>query len=129
MRTLKFIVAPALILGLVVGLAVVRAADDAPKYSIKQVMKMAHQGQNSLAKKVASGKATKDEDKKLVELYTALAADKPPKGDISVWKEKTGALVDAAKGVEEGKAGAKQDLKKAMSCMGCHSVFKPKKGR
>ena len=44
MRMLKFIVAPALILGLVIGLAALRAADDAPKYTIKEVMKMAHSG-------------------------------------------------------------------------------------
>jgi hypothetical protein len=127
MRTLKFIVAPALILGLVIGMAALRAADDAPQYTIKEVMKMAHAGQNSLAKKVASGKASKDDDKKLVELYTALAADKPPQGDAGAWKEKTGALLDAAKGVQDGKDGAAKDLQKAMACMGCHSVFKPKK--
>jgi hypothetical protein len=127
MRMLKFIMAPALILGLLVGLTALRAADDAPQYTIKEVMKMAHSGQNSLAKKVASGKASKDDDKKLVELYTALAADKPPQGDADVWKEKTGALLDAAKAVEDGKDGAAKDLKKAMDCMGCHSVFKPKK--
>lgn len=128
MRTLKIIVAPVLILGLVIGLAVVRAAEDAPKYTIKEVMKMAHHGQNSLAKKVASGKATKEEDKKLVQLYTALAANKPPRGDINVWKEKTGALVDAAKGVEDGKAGATKHLATAMNCGACHKIFKPKKG-
>jgi hypothetical protein len=127
MRTLKLIAAPALILGLMIGLAGLRAADDAPQYTIKEVMKMAHGGQNSLAKKVASGKASKDDDKKLVELYTALAANKPPQGDADVWKEKTGALVDAAKAVEDGKDGATKDLTKAMQCMGCHSVFKPKK--
>jgi hypothetical protein len=127
MRTLKFIAAPALILGLIIGLASLRAADDAPQYTIKEVMKMAHAGQNSLAKKVASGKASKEDDKKLVELYTALAADKPTQGDAGVGKEKTSALLDAAKGVEDGKEGATKDLTKAMQCMGCHSVFKPKK--
>ena len=127
MRMLKFIAAPALILGLIIGLASLRAADDAPQYTIKEVMKMAHAGQNSLAKKVASGKASKDDDKKLVELYTALAANKPPQGDADAWKEKTGALLDAAKAVEDGKDGATKDLTKAMQCMGCHSVFKPKK--
>ena len=127
MRTLKFIVAPVLILGLVIGLAALRAAEDAPKYTIKEVMKMAHTGDNSLAKKVASGKANKTDDKKLVDLYTALAADKPPQGDADVWKDKTGALLDAAKAVEDGKDGATKDLKKAMDCKACHEVFKPKK--
>ena len=126
MRTLKFIVAPALILGLVIGLAALRAADDAPKYTIKEVMKMAHAGDNALAKKVTSGKATKEEKKKLVDLYTAMAADMPPKGDAESWKEKTSTLVESAIAVEEGKEGASKDLKKAMDCKACHTVHKGK---
>jgi hypothetical protein len=126
MRTLKFIVAPALILGLVIGLAALRAADDAPKYTIKEVMKMAHAGDNALAKKVASGKASKEDKKKLVDLYTALAADTPKKGDADSWKDKTSALLDAAKAVDDGKDGAAKDLKKAMDCKACHTVHKGK---
>jgi hypothetical protein len=126
MRTLKFIVAPALILGLAIGLAALRAADDAPKYTIKEVMKMAHAGDNALAKKVASGKASKEDKKKLVDLYTALAADAPKKGDADSWKDKTSALLDAAKAVDDGKDGAAKDLKKAMDCKACHTVHKGK---
>jgi len=123
---LKFIAAPALILGLVIGLAALRAADDAPKYTIKEVMKMAHAGDNALAKKVTSGKASQEDKKKLVDLYTALAADTPKKGDAESWKDKTGALLDAAKAVEDGKDGAAKDLKKAMDCKACHTVHKGK---
>jgi hypothetical protein len=126
MRTLKFLVAPALILGLVIGLAALRAADEAPKYTIKEVMKMAHAGDNALAKKVASGKASKEDKKKLVDLYTALAADTPKKGDADSWKDKTSALLDAAKAVDDGKDGAAKDLKKAMDCKACHTVHKGK---
>jgi hypothetical protein len=126
MRTLKFIVAPALILGLAIGLAALRGADDASKYTIKEVMKMAHQGDNSLYKRVSSGKASKEDKKKLVELYTALAADAPTKGDADSWKDKTTALVDAAKAVEDGKEGATKDLKKAADCKACHTVHKGK---
>jgi hypothetical protein len=126
MRTLKFIVAPALILGLVIGLAALRAADDAPKYTIKEVMKMAHAGDNALAKKVASGKASKEDKKKLVDLYTALVANTPTKGDAESWKGKTGALLDAAKAVEDGKDGAPKELEKAMACKACHTVHKGK---
>jgi hypothetical protein len=127
MRMLKFIVAPALILGLVIGLAALHAADEAPKYSIKEVMKMAHQGDSSLYKKVSSGKGSKEDKKKLVDLYTALAADTPKKGDADSWKDKTGALLDAAKAVEDDKDGAVKDLKKAADCKACHDVFRPKK--
>jgi hypothetical protein len=106
MRTLKFIVAPALILGLLIGLAALRAADEAPKYTIKEVMKMAHQGGSPLYKRVSSGKGSKEDKKKLVDLYTALAADMPTKGDAESWKDKTSALLDAAKAIEDGKEGA-----------------------
>jgi hypothetical protein len=122
----KFIVAPALVLGLLVGLTVLRAADDAPKYTIKEVMKMAHSGDSSLYKKVAAGKASKDDKQKLVDLYTALAANTPTKGDADSWKEKTTALLDAAKEVQDGKEGAAKDLKKAADCKACHQVHKGK---
>ena len=126
MRTVKLFVAPALVVALVLGLASLRADDDSPKLSIKEVMKQAH-GQISLANKVIAGKGTKEDKEKLVELYTALAANKPTQGDQELWKEKTTAMVDAAKAVEEGKEGATKDLKKAVDCASCHKVFKPKK--
>ncbi len=84
--------------------------------------------ENSLAKKVASGQASKAEDKKLVELYTGLAADKPTQGDIGLWKGKDQRWWTPPRAWRKGKPGAKQDLKKAMNCGDCHKVFKPKKG-
>ncbi len=125
MRMVKFFVAPVLVVGLLVSLAVVRA-DDAPKYTIKEVMKMAHAGNASLFKKVSSGQASKEDKEKLVELYTALAADTPTKGDADSWKTKTGALLDAAKEVQDGKEGAVKELKKAGNCMACHQAHKGK---
>ena len=126
MRMLKYVTAAALVLGLAVGLALVRAADDAPKYTVKEVMKLAHKGgDSSLAKKIAAGKGTDEDKKKLVDLYTSLAADKPPKGELDDWKERTTDLLDAAKAVADGKDGATDKLKKAMDCGGCHEAHKP----
>jgi len=93
-----------------------RAADDKPKHTIKDVMKVAHKG--GLMKKVADGNASDDEKKQLVELYESLAANKPPKGDDADWKTKTDALLDAAKKVD-GKA-----LQKAANCKACHEAHK-----
>ena len=127
MRMLKFIAAPVLVLGLVIGLNALRGADDAPKYTIKEVMKMAHQPQNnSLFARVNSGKASKEDKQKLVDYYTALAADVPTKGDADSWKEKTSALLEAAKDVQEGKEGAVKELKKAGECGPCHKAHKGK---
>jgi hypothetical protein len=107
-----------------------RAADkDDPKYSIKEVMKMAHTVEKgskdpSLFQKVAEGKATKDDKAKLLELYSALPANKPPKGEADAWKKSTTTIVDAAKAVVDGKEGAEKNLKMAIACMDCHKAFR-----
>ena len=99
-------------------------AQEKAKVTIKDVMKTAHKG--GLMAKVAKGEASADEKKQLVELYTALAADKPPKGDEASWKEKTSNLLAAAKEAAEGKEGAGEKLRAAANCMACHSVHKGK---
>jgi hypothetical protein len=115
----------------VVSAGAFRAADkDDPKYSIKEVMKMAHTVEKgskdpSLFQKVADGKATKDDKAKLLELYSALPANKPPKGDADAWKKSTTAIVDAAKAVVDGKEDAEKNLKMAIACMDCHKAFRP----
>ena len=111
-----------LVATVVVG-GMTRAADeDKPKYTIKQVMKTAMKG--GLCKKVASGEASADEQKQLVEMFVALAANKPPKGDAESWKTKTTALVSAAKAVAAGDDGGVAALGKAANCMACHKVHK-----
>jgi hypothetical protein len=84
--------------------------------SIKVVMQKAMKG--GLCGKVASGKASDEEKKQLIALFTDLAQDKPPKNDDQDWKDRTKALLDAAK-ADDGKA-----LKKAADCKGCHSNHK-----
>ena len=108
----------------VVSMPATGADDEAPKYKIKDVMKKAFKG--PLLKKVAGGKASKDEVKELHAMLEAMAKAKPPKGEEESWKKLTGALVKASKAVSEGddgKAGAK--LKKAANCKACHSSHKP----
>jgi hypothetical protein len=103
----------------------VGAIDD-PKYTTKQVMKMAHAGgQNSLLAKVRSGKANKQDKEKLVELYEALAGNKPPKGDADAFSKLCEAMVDAAKAAQKGDKSAGQLLAKSTNCMACHNNHKP----
>jgi hypothetical protein len=104
--------------------SLVRAADTK---EIKDVMKEAHGGDDSLRAKVIAGKADKEAKEMLLALYKDLAANKPPQGDAKVWATKTKAIVTAAEDVVNGKAGAEKKLGTATACMGCHSVFKPKK--
>lgn len=94
--------------------------------SIKDVM-AAHKGKDSMVNKIISGKGSDEDHKKLLELYEALAAAKPPQGDEASWKMKTEALVAVAKDVVAKKAGATDALKKASDCKSCHDVHKPKK--
>jgi hypothetical protein len=101
------------------------AAADKPKYDSKEVMKQAHKGDVSLYKKVEKGTSTAADHTKLVELYKALAANKPPKGDQKSWDAKTGALVKAAEGLQKGAPNAKAQLKTAANCKACHTAHKP----
>ncbi len=103
---------------------VTSAEDDAkkPKKSIKDVMKEAHK--SGLAKKVASEKATPEEREELLDLYVALAANKPPKGEEKSWKILSARLVTGAADVVEDPSDTR-DLKRAMNCGKCHKLHKP----
>jgi hypothetical protein len=107
-----------------VGVAVGADEDKKPKYTIKEVMTKAMKG--GLCKKCATGKASDDEKKELVELFTALAANTPPEGEKESWTKKTKALVEAAKGLAEGDKGAGKKLGGAANCKACHSLHKGK---
>ncbi len=123
MRTVKYSLLTVLTLSLV-GLAF---AEEKAKYTIKEVMKMAHAGgKKSLLTKVSSGTADKADKEKLAELYAALAANKPPQGEAKSWDEKTKALIKASKDVLAGKEGSDAELKKAANCMACHGLHRPK---
>lgn len=93
---------------------------DKEKVTIKQVMKKAH-SKGGLRDKVIAGDASAEEKKELVSLYEALGRNTPPKGDEAAWKDKTKALVEAAK------ANDVAALKKASNCAACHSEHKGKK--
>jgi surface antigen len=112
------IVGAVAVFGLAVAYDSNAEGDKDPKFKIKEVMQKAMKG--GLCGKVAKGEASAEEKKQLIELFTALAANKPPKGDDASWKEKTKALLDAAK-ADDGKA-----LAKAANCKACHSEHKGK---
>ena len=108
-----------------VCLPTIAADDEKPKYSIKEVMKNAMKPKTGLINKVMAGEASDDEKKTLHEMFVALAANEPPKGEADSWKKKTGALVRAAKAVVEGDEEGLAKLKKAANCKACHSEHKP----
>jgi hypothetical protein len=106
------------------GLTLVGAEDDKPKFTIKAVMKEAHK--SGLYKKVAEGRADKEEKEKLVTLYEALPKNKPPMGDEKEWKKKTEEMLAAAKGCLKDEKGAGAKLAKLVNCKTCHAAFKGK---
>ena len=103
---------------------VVLAQDPAPQPSIKEVMARAHKPPANLLRKVAQGNASAEETKQLLDLYQALARNKPPRGDAQAWADRTSLLVAAAQAAVDGKPEAAQELKKVSNCMACHSEHK-----
>jgi hypothetical protein len=121
MKSYKFVAAAVLSLGL---LGLTMGADEKPKFTIKEVMKEAHKG--GLLKKVAGGKADKEEKEKLIALYVALNQNEPPKGDKEEWKKKTEEIVAAAKTVakDDTDKDAVKKLTTVTNCGACHGKFK-----
>ncbi|HBH52018.1 MAG TPA: hypothetical protein DDY91_09010 [Planctomycetaceae bacterium] len=94
----------------------VHAADEKPKYTTKQVMKFFKE--EKLNEKFLKGEISKEETQKLVDGFTAMGQQKPPKGDETAWKEKVDALLKATKD------GNKEAFGKAVNCGACHGAHK-----
>jgi hypothetical protein len=126
MRKVLPLVAVVVVLG---GAAMFQAAETKvkkPKYTIKQVMKTAHE-EDGLRDKVLSGKAEKADKEKLLEMYIALSQNKPPKGSPVAWKKRTATIVAAAKSVVEDDKDGIARLTKATNCKSCHMSHRPPK--
>ena len=109
-------------LGLALVMVASNDAGEKAKHTIPEVMAKAMKG--GLCKKCANGEGSDEEKKQLVELFTALAANEPPKGEAKSWKAKTSALVSAAKAVAKGDEGAGKKLLGAANCAACHKAHK-----
>src|SRR5947209_19536811 len=125
MRILIAVTCMALALAMLVGGGDTSAApQDAPKFTIADVMKKAH-GKTGVLNKVKKGQASDTEAKDLLELYQALAKNKPPQGDADSWKNKTTALIEGAKLYVDGKKDdAVAKLNGAANCQACHKIHK-----
>jgi hypothetical protein len=112
----------------VVGIAGVSGAGSstlAPK-TIKEVMAEGHKGKPALCGLANTGKASKDDIKKLVALYEDLGKSDPPKGDKAAWKKKCDDLLTATKALEKDPAdkAAVKAYAAAVNCKGCHTDHK-----
>lgn len=98
--------------------------------TMEKIMKVGFKGDkdkgvDGLAKKVITGKATKEESKQLLKWLLALESHKVEKGEQKEYNKKTDALVVAMAGVIAGKDGSVDALKKASNCKACHKAHKP----
>lgn len=115
----------AMMIAVSAALTVHVSADE--KMTIKEVMEKAHKGKESPVQTVIQGKADEALLKQFIAYYTAMGAQKPPKGDESAWKKKCDALVQATQGLIDKKPNADVAFKAAVDCKGCHTDFKPAK--
>ena len=99
---------------------------DEPKEAptIKSIMKVAFK--DGLARKVATGKATAEEQGEFLKLSQALQKLTPPQGEAESWTEKTKELVDAAQAMVDKKEEGPALFRTATNCMVCHEIHKPK---
>jgi len=96
----------------------------AAKPTVKEVMKAAMKGDDSLYKKVCSGSASEADAKKLAACLQNLDGSKPSKGDEAAYTTKISALIKAANEVAEGKKESIGALKETGNCKACHSEHK-----
>ncbi len=103
----------------------VRAENAKPKYTVSEVMKAIHKGDDNIAKRAAKGVATKEELAKIVDYYAAMPLNEPPRGDKAAWEKKASTLFKAAKSMQAGEAGGLEAFQKAVNCKACHNDHKP----
>jgi hypothetical protein len=113
------------LLGAIAFAPLVLAEARNPKYTVQEVMKAIHKGEDNIGKRAVKGVASKDDIAKLAEYYESLPLNEPPRGEIASWKEKTAALVKASRALKAGESGAVDLYKNAANCKACHSVHKP----
>lgn len=104
---------------------IVLAEGQKPKYSIKEVMKEIHKGDDNIGKRALKGEASKEDIARMVEYYQSLPLNDPPRGDKASWMEKTAVLVKAGNDLKAGLPGAVDTYKNAANCKACHTAHKP----
>jgi len=96
-----------------------------PKYTVSEVMKAIHKGEDNIGKRAVKGQASKEDIAKLAEYYASLPLSDPPRGAKDSWMTKTAALVKAADALKAGAPGAPDTFKAAANCKACHEAHKP----
>ena len=90
----------------------------AGKYALKEIMQKSFKQEGNLKDLILEDMATAEQKTQFIDYVENLAQYKIRKGDADSWKEKTTALIAAAKGSDLAA------LEKATNCKACHSVHK-----
>ena len=93
---------------------------------VGDIMNDVFKGKTSLVAKANKGEASKEDLAKVLEAWKKMAKEKPPRGEMASWKEKTAAGIKAAQALVDGKPNAADAFKKAANCKACHGDHKPK---
>jgi len=101
------------------------APEGKPKYTVSDVMKAVHKGEDNIGKRIAKGTASKEDIARMLEHYESLPLNEPPKGDKQAWAAKTKKLLSAARALEKGEPGAMDQFKAAANCKACHEAHRP----
>jgi hypothetical protein len=127
MKTHPFRLLSVLSVTALVGVASILPARAESEDSIKGFMKSCHKapkGVDPICKKAVQGTASPEEIKRLIAGYKMMAKEKPEKGDLASWKEKTAALVKTSSALLKNTDEARAAYKQAVDCKACHSVHK-----
>lgn len=131
MRNLKLAIAGAVTLLGLIGCSSTGSHAKATK-TAEEVMGLgfkgkdpALKGSDTIAGRIRAGTATDADLKLMVELTRQLTLNKPSKGELASWVEKTTALHAAAKALASHQPGAADAWGKAVNCKACHSAHKP----
>lgn len=117
---MKVTILPLLIAALVAAPSVGSAAP-----TIKDCMKAVMKGDDSLFKKVCTGKGNEADATKLHNCLKNMAGQKAPKGDQAAFDKKVEELLKATEAVSKGGKDF-QALSQAGNCKNCHSEHKGK---
>ena len=131
------LVAAVLLVQMGAALAEDAKAEAKPKQSIKDVMKAAYKGDDSLRAKIIAGTATPEQRADFLKQTDALVGHKAPKGAQAAWEAKVAALVKAshdllgadAAAAAGAPAGAADEaklttFKSASDCRACHTAHR-----
>ncbi|MBN8246877.1 MAG: hypothetical protein J0L84_05470 [Verrucomicrobia bacterium] len=96
-----------------------------PALTTEQIMEEGFKGKTSLAARLSENTASDADKQRMVYLTQQLALNKPSKGDLGSWQEKTAKMNRAALALADKLPDSIELWRAASDCKACHSIHKP----